>query len=274
MTAGSLCPVLRKTESRDLSALKKLWIDSFHDLPEATELFFERNKNTMHGYCADADGHILSALYLLPCTLNGMPAHYLCGAATERAYRGNGVMRALIAFALDDARRRGDRFSVLYPANEGLYGFYAALGYEPRCKVRTVTWNRADSGKPCDGPPDFERLQIEGFHDNFLLWNQNFLSFAAAYYACYGVKTLSSRRALAIVEDNGDTAQVLYCVYNSEKELKNLLFHHLNANRFVLSGKAELSLFADGREEDGGMLCRLDETAPMPDNVYIGITLN
>ena len=103
----------------DVETLKRLWLKCFYDKEEATELFFKRNKNYTHGYVA-ADGDIIvSAVYLIDCNLCGKSAHYLCGAATLPEYRNRGIMTELIKFALADAQKRGDCYSVLLPANEG-----------------------------------------------------------------------------------------------------------------------------------------------------------
>lgn len=273
MTVGSPSPVLRAVERADRDALVRLWIAAFHDAPQAAELFFDRNINTMHGYCAELDGRIVSVLYLLPCTLNGAAAHYLCGVATEERYRGRGIMHALMDFALADAAQRGERYSLLYPADEGLYAFYARFGYVPRCRVRTVTLCRGESAAPPQGTPDTERLQTACFCDNFLFWNKNFLDFAADYYACYGVRTAVSENALAIFEEEDGRAVVLYSIFNDVEELKSLLFTHSDAREFILTGKPDHPFFANGAESDGGMIRPLGGAA-LPGNAYIGVTLN
>ena len=42
---------------------------------------------------------------------------------------GFGIMAALIGHALKDAADRGDRYSLLLPADEPLYRYYARFGY-------------------------------------------------------------------------------------------------------------------------------------------------
>lgn len=77
---------------------------------------------------------------LVKGTLNGEKSHYLCGASTDESFRGNGIMSRLIDFALDDAKNNGDVYSLLFPANDGLYGFYTKLGYAPSCTVKAVNF--------------------------------------------------------------------------------------------------------------------------------------
>ena len=129
----------RQTAARDVPQLSDLWLACFEDTPQAVKLFFERNKSDLHGYAATEDGAVIAAVYLIDCTLNGRQAHYLCGAATLPSHRKRGVMSALIDYALGDAAARGDSFSVLLPANDGLYRFYARLGYQKGCTAHALT---------------------------------------------------------------------------------------------------------------------------------------
>lgn len=62
--------LFEKAYSDDISQLKKLWLDSFSENPEAVDLFLYRNINNMRIYCARVDNKIVSALYLLDCFLN------------------------------------------------------------------------------------------------------------------------------------------------------------------------------------------------------------
>ncbi len=151
-----------KTDKTDLPALKALWLTCFEEDERAAELFFERTMSFTHAYKATENGEFIAAVYLVGCTLNGRQAHYLCGAATRPDCRNRGVMSGLIRFALDDAKNRGDVFSVLFPADEGLYRFYSRLGYLAKCTARTRRLTRADLGdtqNPGCGTPDTDVLQ-------------------------------------------------------------------------------------------------------------------
>ena len=85
----------KRFEGDDFTELKNLWLRVFDENEEALELFFNRNKMSFVPYCSTCNGKIISALYLLPCTLNGENAHYLCGAATAPEYRRRGIASAL-----------------------------------------------------------------------------------------------------------------------------------------------------------------------------------
>lgn len=269
--------------SGDIRELKKLWLSCFEDSRGAAELFFERNKNTYHAYAATADGKIVSALYLIDCKLGGENAHYLCGAATLPEYRKRGIMSALIEYSLNDAKSRGDCFSVLLPANAELYRFYSAHGYRTSCAVSVARITReqllvregldlpADEHQSFDC--DFEDLQSGFKKNNFLYWNNNYIRFAIDYYACYGVKTVYSKNALAIFEEENGVCNVFYTIYNDIKELKFLLLSNTEAKYFVIFGKCGEEFFDNSKKEKYGMARALSSKS-LPNDIYIGITLD
>ena len=261
--------VYRKAKSGDIERLISLWLCCFDEKEEAARLFFERNISYLHGYAAVEDERIIAAVYLIDCFLCGKPAHYLCGAATLPEYRGRGIMTALVEYALDDAEKRGDCYSVLTPADNGLYRFYSRLGYvdySAVCRREFLTIYRETSG----GEPDLQRLQRCN-KDNFLLWNNDFINFAEAYYGCYGVKTLKNEHVFALFESDDENAEVLYAIYDSFKELKILLYAE-GIRRFALTGSALNPDFEGCEPVRCGMIKPLGCSEEIK-NVFIGLTL-
>ena len=264
--------IYRSAESGDIPRLCGLWLSCFDEKPEAAKCFFERNLSDTHGYLAEENGEIIAAVYLIDCRLRGQRAHYLCGAATKPSHRGRGVMSRLIGFALDDAVRRGDRFSTLLPADEGLYRFYAQLGYTAGCEVRTRAFDCGAESPASAGEPDTQALQRLCCKDRSLFWDQSFIDFAGRYYGCYGVKTLKSAYALAFADCDNGCADVFYALYNDISELKSLLSAE-GVRRFSLAGCGENPLFSGAPAKKYGMIKSLTDENP-PDGVYIGITLS
>ena len=176
-------------------------------------------------------------------------------------------MRKLIRFALADAENRGAAYSVLFPSNEGLYRFYEKLGYVSRCRVTQTELKREEIGECSELTtvfPDTDELQQLCFQNNFLFWNKELIRFAADYYAVYGVETLYSADALVIAEVENGTATVLYAVYRDLNSLKTLL-SNMKAERYRLT--------LSGGDMPFGMIQPLGHNR-LPDNTYIGITLN
>lgn len=81
-------------------------------------------------------GKVVSALQIVPVaihlsnhTTEGIPSGYISGACTHPSYRGEGLMRTLLERAFQRMYKAGDAFATLIPANEGLFGYYAASGF-------------------------------------------------------------------------------------------------------------------------------------------------
>ena len=260
----------RSSTCGDLPGLKKLWLSCFDERPDAAELFFSRNKNAFHAYVCESDGTLVSALYLIGCILNGSRAHYLCGAATLPEYRGRGLMSELIAFALRDAEKRGDRYSLLLPANESLYGYYARFGYLPTCAVKSAVISTDTDRESLGGSPNLQALQAS-CNGNSLIWEDAFIRFAALYYGCYGASAAQSANAFAIFQPDGDFAEMIYAVYQSTDDLKALMLDE-GVKSFRLTGAADDPRFDGELSKPFGMLRPLCGDPP-PENAYIGITM-
>ena len=256
----------------DLPVLKRLWLTCFEERGEAAELFFQRNKSTFHAYACEMDGTLVSALYLIDGSLHGAAAHYLCGAATLPAFRGRGLMSALIRYALADAVKRGDRYSLLFPASDGLYDFYARCGYRPACAAKSAVLTADTDRTVRGGQPDLQALQAAIPADNAFCWRSEFIRFAADYYGCYGAKTAQSADAFAIYQPDGECTEVIYAVYRERDDLKALLQAE-GIGRFRLTAPAASPLLQGCIIRPFGMIRPLSGDT-LPADVYLGITLN
>ena len=263
----------RAIRESDLPSLAALWLRCFEEKEEAVKLFFERNLSNTHAYLAEDGGTAIAAVYLIGCQLVGKSAHYLCGAATDPAYRHRGVMTALIEFALRDAARRGDCYSALLPANDGLYRFYARLGYKEGAAVCCKELSTEPSQRRFSSSFDWEELQRRCGGDKFLLWNNKTIRFASKYYACYGVQVLQNERLLALYEQDGDRAEVFYAIYRHLEELKDLLCRR-GVRRFLLNGGTGNPDLEDCEPLVCGMLKPLQKDLPELSGVWIGLTLS
>lgn len=270
-----------KSGIADIPALKKLWLECFSEKPQAAALFFDKNYNGLSAYSAKYDGNTVAAVYLIHAQLNGGRAHYLCGAATLPRYRGRGIMSALIEYALKDAAQNGDKYSLLFPADGGLYSFYERLGYSEACTAAKAELTRdvlkrrnTDTGKnSIPAPIDYEQMQKKCFKNNFLLQNNNFMKFASEYYSLYGLKTVKGRGCFALIDERGDCADVFYSAFADFGELGTLLLESTGAQRFLFTGKSDGELFKNRKTEKYGMIKSLDDRYKIPGDVFIGITL-
>ena len=259
----------RSCTDRDLPVLKSIWLDCFEEQEDAAALFFQRNHTVYHAYACESDGRLVSALYLIDGTLCGCRAHYLCGASTLPGYRKRGIMSALITYALEDASRRGDRYSLLYPANDALYGFYARLGYLPACAAKEAVLDTADLPVNA-GSPDLTALQAS-CSGNTLIVRPEFIRFAADYYGCYGAVTAQSENAFAIFQPEDDDAEVYCALYSDTDALKALLGAN-GIKRFRLTAPADSPLIEGKLLKPYGMIRPL-RGEHVPENLFIGVTL-
>lgn len=271
--------IYRKANSSDFCALKEVWLTCFDDTNEAVELFFKNIAN-YEAYCAEDNGKAVSALYLIRTGLNYERAHYLCGASTLPAYRRRGIMAELIKYALNESVKDGDKYSLLLPANQGLYSFYEKLGYKPKCSCVKYIFSRKELKQKAsycklDNILDYETMQSRCFKRDFMFLSGSFIEFAADYYKLYGTKCVRNNSGFAFFEENGDTAEVFYSCYSDFSSLARLMIDSTGADRFVFTDKAGNEQTKDFIRMTYGMIKPLCGDKDFDgNNVYIGLTLN
>lgn len=115
--------------------LKILWETVFGDTRAVTDAFFANAFFPDGCFYESADGRAVSALYLLPVTLESKKGFYLYAAATLPDHRGNGIMGRLINEALTYAKSVAD-FVYLCPAEQSLYDYYRRFGFSQTLYAR------------------------------------------------------------------------------------------------------------------------------------------
>lgn len=261
----------KKADLSDLtikSTLKDLWIECFGDEKKAADLFFDLSPDCLSGFYAECDGKIVSALYLIHGFLDGKKAHYMCGVSTLEQYRNRGIIRNLIEYSLNDAKKNGDVYSLLFPVNESLYPFYSKFGYAPLCTAKKCGISREELVNL--NPPTEMSLHKQ---EKCFINRKEFISFSEKYYAVYGVKSVNTKNAFALIDESSECANVFYCDYTDFDELKELLLKNIDKNRFEFTVKSEDDIFVNSKKEIYGMIKSIGDTE-IPDDVFIGITLN
>lgn len=271
--------------------LKRLWMDTFDEKEQAVDLFFERCKTFVSFYTASVDRKPVSMVFLVHSTLNGKKAHYLCSAATSKEYRKRGIMSSLIEYALEDACGKGDCYSLLFPADDGLYGYYERFGYLPNCTACKTVFSRQELEKIVENKISsqddlrafsFEELQQSLFENNFLMQNNEFVSFAFEYYSLYDCKAIKSENCCTLISEQSYCADVFYSLYSSFSTLAKMILENSNAKTFVFTQKAECKNTDLSTQKNSGikniekygMIKSLCDKNKTPEDVFIGITLN
>ena len=112
-----------------LAGLTALWQEAFGDPEAYLQLFFTAAFSPERCRCVTKDGKIAAMLYWFDCALEDKSYAYLFAVATAKAYRGQGLCRALMADTHRHLAQLGYAGTILVPAEKSLFDFYGAMGY-------------------------------------------------------------------------------------------------------------------------------------------------
>lgn len=260
---------LRKAQQEDIPALYTLWEEAFGDTKETIDLFFDtcfQMQNTLVAVC---DGQVRSVIYLLRNVLqNGgeaFSASYIYAAATEKTYRGKGLMHALLTFVAETETARGTDFLYLVPASAHLFRYYGKCGYHIAFGKQICT---------------FSRVELQSFAEivksnvPYIAWNRAVLQFSKKLAQQFGDHCICNGNGLAVWTQTGDCLEVteLYAADGRLSELLQALLRACKAMQFTLP----LPCTAPTEKcENTAMLKALSERAKAQNiqNAYIGLTL-
>ena len=121
--------------SRQVPALRSLWREAFGDTEAFLDDFTATAMDSRRCFAATQGDHVLGAVYWFDCSCRGQRLAYLYGVATARAFRGQGVCRALMDHVHSHLQKSGYAGTVLVPGQESLFRFYENMGYEAFCSM-------------------------------------------------------------------------------------------------------------------------------------------
>ena len=131
---------IQTTTASDLPALTALWEAVFHDDKSFIDPFHQAFFTPRSTLVWREAGEILAMLYYLPgFTLAGpeLPCAMLYAFCTRPEHQGRGLGTALAQYGVGYAWRTFGAYTVLHPANPGLFSFYrAAIGSIPLFRAR------------------------------------------------------------------------------------------------------------------------------------------
>ncbi len=128
-----------------IAGLRQLWQASFGDSDVELDRFFSTSFSPDRCHYLEKDGAPVSALYWLPCTLEGRNIAYLYAIATDAIFRGQGLCRQLMAEAHEILQQQGYAGAILVPAEPGLFDLYRKFGYRVCCACREFTCDAGES---------------------------------------------------------------------------------------------------------------------------------
>jgi Predicted acetyltransferase involved in intracellular survival and related acetyltransferases len=188
--------------------LAQIWQTCFDEPARPAKYFLNNYFRPENCLVYRAGGKIASVVYLLPAYIEAdskpLQAHYIYAAATLPQYRCHGYMAALLAWAALAGANRGDWYSVVLPANRGLYPLYEKSDYSAFFQARTVSVSLsrlcdfAESGQA--GKTVLSYRQLTALRNSYLagengsvLWSEEAFSFAAGMGKVYGDRLICSR---------------------------------------------------------------------------------
>ncbi len=110
---------IRRSEPSERDALYQLWATVFEEDLPWLDRFFATRYNPEHIYLAIVDGKLASSLHALPVTYvqKGVEKEcvYIVGAATDAAYRRQGLMGQLLSFVKAESNTPVTLFPAVRP---------------------------------------------------------------------------------------------------------------------------------------------------------------
>ena len=119
--------------------LRGLWKEAFADTDAFLDGFFAYGFSPDRCRCIVKDDQVLSALYWFDGRVGEQRFAYLYAVATDTAFRGKGLCRALMEDTHRHLQDTGYAGTALVPGNKELFSLYEKLGYRSFCPIETVT---------------------------------------------------------------------------------------------------------------------------------------
>ncbi len=124
--------------------IRTLWQRCFDDSDASLEYFFDRVYKDENAISIEKEGQVVSVLQMLPYRMRWcgatIPVSYIYAACTAPEERGRGLMHDLLLQAFTTMRERGILFTLLIPANPGLFDYYRGQGYTEVFDYSTETY--------------------------------------------------------------------------------------------------------------------------------------
>ena len=185
-----------------LAGLRQLWQASFGDTDAELDRFFGAAFSPDRCHYLEQGGAVVSALYWLPCTLEGRSMAYLYAIATAEEMRGQGLCRQLMTETHEILKSKGYAGAILVPAEPALFTLYRKFGYRVCCACREFTCDDGESAVALRSvdTDEYARLRAEYLPRGGVLQEGvtlRFLQEQASFYA--------GKRFLLTAAKQGDT---------------------------------------------------------------------
>lgn len=195
----------------EIPALRALWKEAFGDSDAYLDQFFSAVFSPRRCRVMAEDGEILSVLYLLECSCEGLSMAYIYAVATRQDCRGRGLCNTLMARTQEDLQVQGIAGTILVPGTRELVRFYAKMGYvpcAPQGRIKATAAGPATILKPVS-PRRYGELRLNLLPPGAVRQEGVSLDFLATQAKLYAGKDLLL--AATTLPDGSLLAQELLC---------------------------------------------------------------
>ena len=260
--------MFRVMQPADLPALTALWQEVFGDSAEFAKTALGQFAGADNVFVAEEDGAAAGLLCAVPVSCRGRKGAYLYGVATRPEYRGRGLAAGLMEHAAGQLRARGAEFLALVPAQQSLFDYYAAHGFQKAFGLRRITrpvrrnlWAQAEfdtatAKKLCE-------LRAKFCPDSVQLAPAQMIVVLTDLYR-QGVTVVSSEGGYGLYFRKGETLEFLELQAEGDRAAENLMEaareKEVIVEKAVITVGAAQTLFSgEGLREDYGMVRFLAE---------------
>lgn len=236
----------RIAQPKDKPALLHLWHRVFGDSPEYAARCLDTFAGAGNVLVAETvPAGVIAMLLMVPCRTGLQQGTYLYALATEPAYRGQGVMSALMAKSERLAVRDGMAFTVLIPASESLYGYYQKHGYGHQLSLRHLALPRlaqaAAAGLSCGAlsPLLLAKLRERWLDIPTIHFEGNRAALIAQDLAEGGALLAEGTKGYAVYKPQNSTLLVAELAAQNDEAAQNMLHALMNTTK---TDRARLTL--------------------------------
>lgn len=179
--------IIDRPHDADMSALRQLWKQAFGDTEGFLDGFFRTGFTSQRCRCLTVEEQLAAALYWFDCNYQNKKFAYLYAVATDEAYRGKGLCRALLENTHRHLQTAGYSGCVLVPGNQQLFNMYEKMGYIAFCPMEqktVVSGNTAVNIQPVT-PNTYMTLRSQRLPAGSILQEEPAFLFASTFCEFY-----------------------------------------------------------------------------------------
>ena len=130
-TEGELSMVKMATD-KYRNGIISLWQEAFGDTEAFINGFLDNMGYTENMLIYESNDDVLGMASMLPVFCGENKGRYIYAVATRKEHQGEGICQNIMKAVDQFIVRNNEKFAVLVPAGESLFGFYEKMGYNQK----------------------------------------------------------------------------------------------------------------------------------------------